>query len=93
MEQNQKPSISNPAEFYPKEGIKNRPLLCYLWSGLVGQNGFLFAPGFDPTFPRGSTPAKALPTHLWCSRKVLLCSPLHACESKILSIIYPPFPL
>ena len=92
MEQNQKPSISDPPEFYPKEGIKNRPLLCYFWSGLFGQNGFLFAPGFDPTFPRGSTPAEALPPDLWCCRTVLLCSPLRACNFTILSLIHPPFP-
>ena len=92
MEQNQKPSISDPPKFYPKEGIKNSPLLCYFWSALFGQNGFLFAPGFEPTFPRGSTPAKAHPTHLWCSRKFLPCSPWRACKSTILSIIYPPFP-
>ena len=63
MEQKQKPSTSDPPEFCPKEGIKNRPLLFYSWVDLFGQKGFLFAPGFDPTFPRGSTPAEALPTH------------------------------
>ena len=63
-----------------------------LWCSLCGQSKFQFAPGFEPTVPRGSTPAKALPTHLWCSRKVLPSSPLRACESTIYSEICSPFP-
>ena len=51
MEQNQKPSISDPPEFYPKEGIKNRPLLCYFWSAFLAKTAFCLRLGLTPRIP------------------------------------------
>ena len=48
----EKPSISDPLEFYPKEGIKNRTLLCYLWSAFLAKTAFFLRRGLTPRLSR-----------------------------------------
>ena len=77
--------------FTPKRDQKTPPVMLLLvrpfWPKRLSVGAWV-----DPTFPQGSTPAKALPNHLWCSLKVLPSIPLQACKFTICSIICPSAP-
>ena len=51
MEQNQKPSIYDPPEFYPKEWIENLPLFCYFCSAFLAKSAFSLRLGLTPRVP------------------------------------------